>query len=258
MNSSEESKPGRAPDASGTPRKTPRKFAPPPVEPVRTGGTLRLDRKPSLERRVLIGKLEDALNDIVRWLQSHPPGEQRAHADHLDEHLRALLRNAKSDNDSAVSNATRDSLPAMKGAMKSLGGRFPWQGLQTLAELFGLSASDGTLETSVVENSEEATAGSQAQPGSATPRLIPEKTDNMGKRRSNDRPPIELPATWEDLRKLGSIDRTYAAQLLRCDRRTISRRVGGKELKQSSKGRICCDDLLKIQIRKVHGAHVLK
>lgn len=67
-----------------------------------------------------------------------------------------------------------------------------------------------------------------------------------------------LPRTWEDLRRRGSIRRKEAAQYLNCSERTVQRRVEKRQLTQSIKGRISCDDHLKIEIRKVHGDHVLR
>jgi hypothetical protein len=66
-----------------------------------------------------------------------------------------------------------------------------------------------------------------------------------------------LPTNWEELRKQNSISQRQAAQFLRCDPRTVRRRVQDKELTRSPKGRIVCNEQLRNQIRKVHGKHVL-
>jgi hypothetical protein len=100
----------------------------------------------NLERDNLRAKLEDAINDIARWLQTHPPGEQRASALHLDENLRTLLTSATFRNESVVSHAMRDSLPIVKAAMKFFGGRFPWPGLQSFAEWIGASIYSEKIE----------------------------------------------------------------------------------------------------------------
>ena len=71
-------------------------------------------------------------------------------------------------------------------------------------------------------------------------------------------PVFTLPQTWEEFRQRGSISRKETSKILQCSLKTVGRRVDSKELKESSKKRILCDDLLKIQIRKVHGDHVLR
>jgi hypothetical protein len=74
-------------------------------------------------------------------------------------------------------------------------------------------------------------------------------------------PPVvaaPLPGTWEELRNQSSISQKEAAQFLKCDPRTIRRRVTDKELTRSPKGRIVCNERLRNQIRKVHGEHVLR
>lgn len=88
----------------------------------------------------------------------------------------------------------------------------------------------------------------------------PTQNDGKATQNSGGEPPGSgaLPSTWEELRNQGSISQTQAARFLRCDPRTVRRRVQDRELTRSPKGRIVCNELLRNQIRKVHGAHILR
>jgi hypothetical protein len=68
---------------------------------------------------------------------------------------------------------------------------------------------------------------------------------------------VALPSTWDELRKRNSITEKEAAGYLRRSTKTVQRLVKAKELKQSTKKRIICDEHLRRGIRKVHGPHVL-
>lgn len=90
-----------------------------------------------LEREIMRGKVEDAFGDVSRWLRTNPPGEQRAYALRVEEHLRTLMACVVLRDKAAVTKAAQDSLPDVKAAMKLFGGQFPWSGLQAIAELVG-------------------------------------------------------------------------------------------------------------------------
>jgi hypothetical protein len=79
--------------------------------------------------------------------------------------------------------------------------------------------------------------------------------ENNAKTTSESKP--TLPATWDELRKRLSITQREAAEYLQRKTKTVQRLVKDKELKQSAKKRIICDEKLRNQIRKVHGTHVL-
>lgn len=72
------------------------------------------------------------------------------------------------------------------------------------------------------------------------------------------KPGVYIPGTWEELRKRNSISRKDAANMLKCDLKTVSRRIKDKSLTRSQKGRIVCNERLKNEIRKVHGEQVLR
>jgi hypothetical protein len=66
-----------------------------------------------------------------------------------------------------------------------------------------------------------------------------------------------LPRSWEELRKRDSISRKEAADYLRCGIKSVQRLVNANELKESPKNRLICNELLRKQIRNVHGNQVL-
>jgi hypothetical protein len=76
-------------------------------------------------------------------------------------------------------------------------------------------------------------------------------------RSGREEPGVPLPSTWEELRKRGSINRSQAASYLKRGTKTVLRLVQARELRESTKKRIVCNEMLRKQIRKVHGQHVL-
>ncbi len=81
--------------------------------------------------------------------------------------------------------------------------------------------------------------------------------ENNAKTTAESNPTVILPATWDELRKRLSITQKEAAGYLQRNTKTVRRLVKDKELKQSAKKRIICDEHLRNQMRKVHGPHVL-
>jgi hypothetical protein len=68
-----------------------------------------------------------------------------------------------------------------------------------------------------------------------------------------------VPVYWNELKNLGSISVSRAANLLRYDsKKSISRLFDKRELTKTQTGRVACDDKLKIALRKKHGDQVVR
>ena len=72
------------------------------------------------------------------------------------------------------------------------------------------------------------------------------------------RPPVELPGTWEEIKRFGSISQRQAAEWMGRSTKTIQRLFKDRRLTKTPKKRVVCNDFLRNELRKVHGTHVLR
>jgi hypothetical protein len=80
----------------------------------------------------------------------------------------------------------------------------------------------------------------------------------LAQQRGQELAGARLPRTWAELQNRSSISQKEAAQLLKCDPRTVRRRLKDNNLTRSPKGRVICNERLRNEVRKVHGNQVLQ
>jgi hypothetical protein len=214
-----------------------------------------------LELESIRALIQDATKDTILWLGGKASEEERVHVRAIQGRLadldgiitRRMQRRSSAKDEGDWPGTLREVVSLLHKA-KEVRGCAVGKSWARLTEIAESSAS-------TVERKRPNAASGNMREAFITP--------PVGRNQKLSTPPslgaqqkekgaVSIPTGWTDLLNRRSISQKEAAELLRCNSRTVRRRVRAKELTRSPNGRIVCNEQLRTQARKVHGMHVLR